>query len=234
MRRTVYHIVGVIFGFMSLYIINIKKHIVYSKKNDEQGSNYNSNYRVVRETNVAEGGEEYVESSTISVDLLQNYYCVDSMKSNERANTYGATINSNHHKTNNNNNNNIQLDQSTSPYRCTKNPLDLRIQIDYPKEYHDYIIHQLRIQESLEKKEMKKKKNKKKMKNKKNKNNLEKNQYYYDEIGYYNGYNMGIEQRIDGTEIEKKEIRNVIDSMNRYWFEEVLSKPTYERVRKTW
>lgn len=222
--------VGVIFGFLSLYIINIKKHIVYSKKNDEQGSNYNSNYRVLTdETNHGpEGGEqEYVESSTSNTDLLQNYYCVDSMKSNERANTYGATINSNHHKTKNNNN--IQLDQSTSPYRCTKNPLDLRIQIDYPKEYHDYIIHQLRIQESLEKKEMKK--NKKKLKNKKK--NIE-NQYYYDEIGYYNGYNMGLEQRIDGTDTEKIAIRNVIDSMNRYWFEEVLSKSTYEKVRKTW
>ena len=35
--------------------------------------NHNSNYRVETEINGPEGGEEYVESSTSSTDLLQNY-----------------------------------------------------------------------------------------------------------------------------------------------------------------
>lgn len=45
---------------------------------------------------------------------------------------------------------------------------------------------------------------------------------------------LGVKQRIDGTESEKKAIREVLKLMNMYWHEEVLSNHDYEGVRTTW
>lgn len=46
--------------------------------------------------------------------------------------------------------------------------------------------------------------------------------------------NLGVEQRIDGTESEQNSIKDVIRHMNLYWFEEVLSNYEYDNVRKFW
>lgn len=157
--------------------------------------------------------------------LLQKYYCVDNTKVDERKRKIFPIGPSTTTTT--------RATSTTEPYRCTKNPLDLRIQIDYPKEHHDYMVHQLRIQHESKYQNNNKDIKEKKTKKKKNRYRVNTNQYYYDETGYYHGYNMGIEQRIDGTEMEQKAIRDVIDMMNQYWFEEVLSKPMYQAVRKT-
>jgi hypothetical protein len=46
--------------------------------------------------------------------------------------------------------------------------------------------------------------------------------------------NKGIAQRIDGTEAEQNAIREVLSQMDRYYLEEVLSKPEYEGIRMKW
>jgi len=46
--------------------------------------------------------------------------------------------------------------------------------------------------------------------------------------------NLGVDQRIDGTESEKNAIKDVIRLMNAYWYEEVLSNHDYEGVRTGW
>lgn len=45
---------------------------------------------------------------------------------------------------------------------------------------------------------------------------------------------LGLEQRVDGTEAEQAGIRTVLRLMNLYWFEEVLSNIDYEDVRSSW
>jgi hypothetical protein len=45
---------------------------------------------------------------------------------------------------------------------------------------------------------------------------------------------LGVSQRIDGTDSEQAGIREVIAKMNVYWIEEVLSKRQYESVRTDW
>lgn len=42
---------------------------------------------------------------------------------------------------------------------------------------------------------------------------------------------QGVVQRIDGTEAEKTAIRDVIALMDRYFLDELLSKPDYESIR---
>lgn len=44
----------------------------------------------------------------------------------------------------------------------------------------------------------------------------------------------GIEQRVDGTEQEKRAIQHIINLMDKYWNEEILSYHDYEPVRKNW
>jgi len=46
--------------------------------------------------------------------------------------------------------------------------------------------------------------------------------------------NVGVNQRIDGNDAEKKGIKEVLRLMNVYWHEEVLSNQDYEGVRTTW
>ena len=46
--------------------------------------------------------------------------------------------------------------------------------------------------------------------------------------------NLGVEQRIDGTDSEQKSIKEVLKLMNLYWNEEVLSNQEYTSVRTTW
>jgi hypothetical protein len=48
------------------------------------------------------------------------------------------------------------------------------------------------------------------------------------------GFHMGVTQTIDGTEEEKNNIRKVIQLMDRYWHEEILSNVEYEDVRSSW
>lgn len=46
---------------------------------------------------------------------------------------------------------------------------------------------------------------------------------------------MGVPQRIDGNEEEKKGIKEVLRLMNKYWYEEVLSISAYTKgVRNAW
>lgn len=44
----------------------------------------------------------------------------------------------------------------------------------------------------------------------------------------------GVAQRIDGTEAEQNAIREVLAQMDRYYLEEVLSKPVYAGIRTKW
>ena len=45
---------------------------------------------------------------------------------------------------------------------------------------------------------------------------------------------FGVPQRIDGTEEEKRQIREVIARSSEYFFNEVLVMPEYEHVRTAW
>jgi hypothetical protein len=46
--------------------------------------------------------------------------------------------------------------------------------------------------------------------------------------------NRGLRQLIDGNDAEQKAIREILNAMDEYFFGEVLSKPEYDKVRKTW
>ena len=45
---------------------------------------------------------------------------------------------------------------------------------------------------------------------------------------------LGVEQRITGSETEQLKIRNVLRKMYTYFEEEVLSRSEYEHVRRRW
>jgi hypothetical protein len=45
---------------------------------------------------------------------------------------------------------------------------------------------------------------------------------------------LGVAQRIDGTEEEKRQIREVIERTSEYFLNEVLVMPEYEHVRTSW
>ena len=47
-------------------------------------------------------------------------------------------------------------------------------------------------------------------------------------------YNLGVAQRMDGSDTEKSLIRDVISMMQQYFMDEVLSKPVYKDVRHNW
>lgn len=47
-------------------------------------------------------------------------------------------------------------------------------------------------------------------------------------------YNLGLAQRIDGNESEKKAIVEVLARMDDYFLNEVLAQPEYENVRSRW
>jgi hypothetical protein len=49
-----------------------------------------------------------------------------------------------------------------------------------------------------------------------------------------NRYNLGLDQRIDGTESEKQAIRDVLVRMDEYYIHEVLAHPEYASVRNRW
>mmetsp|Transcript_28891 Transcript_28891/g.32407 ORF Transcript_28891/g.32407 Transcript_28891/m.32407 type:complete len:150 (+) Transcript_28891:37-486(+) len=49
----------------------------------------------------------------------------------------------------------------------------------------------------------------------------------YDEVSI----NVGVTQRIDGSELEKQAVRDVLKHMDRYFFHEVLALPEYEYAR---
>jgi len=55
-----------------------------------------------------------------------------------------------------------------------------------------------------------------------------------DELTNMQYMHMGVTQRIDGTEEEKKKIEEVIRLMNAYFYDEVLSNLAFERVRTQW
>lgn len=52
----------------------------------------------------------------------------------------------------------------------------------------------------------------------------------------YDGFtiNVGVTQRIDGTESEQKAIRDVLKQMDHYLFHEVLALPQYAFARTQW
>jgi hypothetical protein len=45
---------------------------------------------------------------------------------------------------------------------------------------------------------------------------------------------VGVTQRIDGSDSEKQSIREVLKIMDYYFFNEVLAMPEYEYVRPRW
>jgi hypothetical protein len=45
---------------------------------------------------------------------------------------------------------------------------------------------------------------------------------------------VGVTQRIDGSDSEKQAIREVLKRMDYYFFNEVLAMPEYEYVRPRW
>lgn len=47
-------------------------------------------------------------------------------------------------------------------------------------------------------------------------------------------YNLGLAQRVDGTEAEKKAIMEVLTRMDDYFINEVLAHPEYANVRNRW
>jgi hypothetical protein len=49
-----------------------------------------------------------------------------------------------------------------------------------------------------------------------------------------NKYNLGLDQRIDGTESEKQSIIDVLVRMDEYYIHEVLAHPEYASVRNRW
>ena len=50
----------------------------------------------------------------------------------------------------------------------------------------------------------------------------------------YHEMNFGLPQRVDGTELERKGIRKVLDAMDAYYYGEVLANPEYKEVRQFW
>lgn len=55
-----------------------------------------------------------------------------------------------------------------------------------------------------------------------------------DELQRGQPYNLGVPQRIDGSEVEKAGIREVISLMKDYFYTEVLAKEAYRDVRHKW
>jgi hypothetical protein len=47
-------------------------------------------------------------------------------------------------------------------------------------------------------------------------------------------FDAGVAQTIDGTDAEKKNIRDVLSAMNQYWYDEILSNFEYDVVRSSW
>ena len=46
--------------------------------------------------------------------------------------------------------------------------------------------------------------------------------------------NVGVTQRIDGSDSEKQAVRDVLKHMDNYFFHEVLALPEYEHARSRW
>ncbi len=46
--------------------------------------------------------------------------------------------------------------------------------------------------------------------------------------------NVGVTQRMDGSDAEKQAIRDVLKHMDHYFFHEVLALPEYEYARSRW
>lgn len=57
---------------------------------------------------------------------------------------------------------------------------------------------------------------------------------YYDRPGKVAEMNLGVPQRIDGTETERAGIRRILELMDAYFFGEVLSNADYRDVRQNW
>ena len=47
-------------------------------------------------------------------------------------------------------------------------------------------------------------------------------------------YNMGVVQRVDGTEAEQEAIQDIIARMIDYFYGEVMTRPVYEGIRDKW
>jgi hypothetical protein len=45
---------------------------------------------------------------------------------------------------------------------------------------------------------------------------------------------VGVTQRVDGSESEKQAIKDVLNQMDRYFFQEVLALPQYHYARSKW
>eukprot|EP00536_Pseudo-nitzschia_multiseries_P001762 jgi/Psemu1/181790/e_gw1.22.99.1 len=52
----------------------------------------------------------------------------------------------------------------------------------------------------------------------------------YDDVSI----NVGVTQRIDGSDAEKQAVREVLKHMDNYFFHEVLALPEYEYARSRW
>ena len=47
-------------------------------------------------------------------------------------------------------------------------------------------------------------------------------------------FDVGVAQRVDGTDAEKEAVGEVLKRMDKYFYEEVLAMPEYEHVRFQW
>ena len=52
----------------------------------------------------------------------------------------------------------------------------------------------------------------------------------YDDVSI----NVGVTQRIDGSDSEKQAVRDVLKHMDNYFFHEVLALPEYDYARSRW
>lgn len=57
---------------------------------------------------------------------------------------------------------------------------------------------------------------------------------FVDSPSDFQDMHMGVAQRVDGNAAEKKAVREVLDLMNKYWYEEVLANESYAAIRRHW
>lgn len=102
----------------------------------------------------------------------------------------------------------IRQNQYYHYHECTMDPFETRFRIDHPLEYSSIEF---------------------------NDNNVDTtNINRYASIKQQYGYSLGVPQLVDGTDAEQNAINEIIRLMNNYWYDEVLSKSEYDKIRKFW
>lgn len=55
-----------------------------------------------------------------------------------------------------------------------------------------------------------------------------------DEFNVRSGFRLGVEQRVEGTDEEKKEVRSILKEMNKYIVQELSALPEYGNALQQW